>query len=151
MTSPCMTRLCLVFSFLIISLLLNPSKLHSQVTSITVEEFYTDNGSVVNYPAGHTTYRIYANTLNETDRVTTVSGNYLNPLSLSVSGSGIWNYAAGGIEGDALPCVIYNSQPLAEYDSYVTIGVTCNSDGAANPINKIEDSNVNIGHSQIEQ
>jgi hypothetical protein len=112
----------------------------AQVTSITVEEFYTDNGSVVNYPTGHTTYRIYANTTSATDRITTVSGNSDNPLSMTVSGSGIWNFSSGGSTGDALPCIIYASQPLAEYDSYMTVGVSCNDDGAANPIFKAEDS-----------
>jgi len=116
------------------------SSTQAQVTSITVEEFYTDNGLLAGYPAGHTTYRIYANTQNSTDRVTTVSGNDDNPLSLSVSGSGIWNFAAGGTTGDALPCIIYASQPLAEYDSYMTVGISCNDDGAANPVFKAEDA-----------
>lgn len=111
----------------------------AQVTSITVEEFYTDNGSVAGYPAGHTTYRIYANTQSATDRVTTVSGNDDNPLSLSVSGQGIWNFNSGGATGDGLPCIIYASQPLAEYDSYMTVGISCNEDGAANPVFKAED------------
>ena len=111
----------------------------AQVTSITVEEFYTDNGLVTGYPSGNTTYRIYANTTNATDRVTTVSGTSASPLSLSVSGSGIWNYNVGGVTGDALPCIIFNSQPLAQYDSYITIGLGCNNDGAANPIYTAED------------
>jgi len=115
----------------------------AQVTSITVEEFYTDNGSVEDYPAGHTTYRIYANTQNANDRVTTVSGNDDNPLSLSVSGSGIWNSPiAGGVLGDASPCILFDSPAtaIAEYDSYLTIGVACNDDASANPIYKAEDS-----------
>jgi hypothetical protein len=115
------------------------SSSQAQVSSITVEAFYTDNGSVAGYPAGHTTYRIYANTQNASDRVTTVSGSALNPMALSVTGSGIWNYNAGGVAGDALPCIIFNSQPLAQYDSYLTIGVNCNNDGAANPIYTAED------------
>lgn len=115
------------------------SSTQAQVNSITVEAFYTDNGSVAGYPAGHTTYRIYANTQNSTDRVTTVSGNDDNPLSISVTGSGIWNFEAAGTTGDALPCIIYASQPLAEYDSYMTVGISCNDDGAANPVFKAED------------
>ena len=111
----------------------------AQVTSITVEEFYTDNGTLTGYPAGHSTYRIYANTQNATDRVTTITGNDDNPLSLNVPG-GIWNFTAGGSTGDALACVILAAQPLAQYDSYMTIGITCNDDGAANPVFKAEDS-----------
>ena len=115
----------------------------AQVTSITVEEFYTDNGSVAGYPAGHTTYRIYANTQNANDRVTTVSGNDDNPLSLSVTGSGIWNSpVGGGVLGDASPCILFDNPAtaIAEYDSYITVGVDCNNDGAANPVYKAEDS-----------
>ncbi|MFN5622211.1 MAG: T9SS type A sorting domain-containing protein [Flavobacteriales bacterium] len=114
---------------------------NAQVTGISVEPFYTADGSVANYPAGHTTWRIYANTTNATDRVTTVSGDSNNPLSLSVGGQGIWNFQVGGATGDAATCLIYTQQPLAEYDSYMTIGITCNGDGAANPVYKAEDSN----------
>jgi len=114
---------------------------NAQVTGISVEPFFTDDGSVTNYPSGHTTWRIFANTTNATDRVTTVSGDANNPLSLSVGGQGIWNFAIGGATGDAAGCVLYASQPLAEYDSYMTIGITCNGDGAANPVYKAEDAN----------
>jgi hypothetical protein len=86
---------------------------NAQVTGISVEPFFTDDGSVTNYPSGHTTWRIFANTTNATDRVTTVSGDANNPLSLSVGGQGIWNFAIGGATGDAAGCVLYASQPLA--------------------------------------
>jgi SprB repeat/Secretion system C-terminal sorting domain len=115
----------------------------AQVTGISVETFYTGgaNPSVAGYPANHTTYRIYANTVSATDRVTTVSGNDDNPMSMLVSGSGIWNSpTGGGITGDASPCILYGSVPLAEYDSYLTVGVGCNDDGAANPVFKAEDA-----------
>ena len=111
----------------------------AQVTSITVEEFYTDDASVTGYPTGHTTYRIYANTTNASDRVTTVSGTANTPLALSVGGSGVWNFNNGAVTGDAYPCIIYGSQPLAEYDSYITIGLNCNNDASANPIYTAED------------
>jgi hypothetical protein len=114
---------------------------NAQVTGISVEPFYTDDGSVANYPAGHTTWRIYANTTNTTDRVTTVSGDEDTPMSLSVSGSGIWNFPVGGATGDGPSCLIYGSQPLAQYDSYMTIGITCNADGSANPVYRAEDAN----------
>jgi len=142
MTAPCTMRLCLFFSFLIVASTIDPSKLHSQVISITVEEFYSDDGSVIGYPAGHNTYRIYANTQNATDRVIKVCGDHDNPLSLSVTGSGIWNSpVGGGVLGDATPCILFDnpSTAIAEFDSYITIGINCNNDGAANPIYKAED------------
>lgn len=113
----------------------------AQVTNISVETFYTDNGSVSGYPAGHTTYRIYANTTNANDRVVVVSGNDVNPLVLNVSGSGIWNYNPGGSLGDDVNCTIYAIQPLAEYDSYMTIGYTCNDDGSLFDVYAAEDAN----------
>jgi hypothetical protein len=119
------------------------SSTQAQVTSITVEEFYTDNGSVANYPAGHTTYRIYANTTNATDRITTVSGNDDNPLSVYVTGQGIWNSpTGGGVLGDASPCILFDNPAtaIAEYDSYLTVGVACNDDGSLNQVYKAEDS-----------
>jgi hypothetical protein len=111
----------------------------SQVTNISVETFYTDNGSVSGYPAGHTTYRIYANTTNANDRVVVVSGNDVNPLVLNVTGSGIWNFSPGGTLGDDVNCTIYAIQPLAEYDSYMTIGYTCNNDGSLFDVYAAED------------
>jgi hypothetical protein len=51
-----------------------------QVTNISVETFYTDNGSVAGYPAGHTTYRIYANT---TDNV--AADNLLSGVTQSAT------------------------------------------------------------------
>jgi hypothetical protein len=113
----------------------------AQVTSITVEEYYTDNGSVAGYPEGHTTYRIYANTTNSADKVTTVSGTALNPLALSVTGSGIWNYGPSGVTGDAVACTSFGLLPLAEYDSFVTIGVNCDNDGSINQMTVLEDGN----------
>lgn len=111
----------------------------AQVTNISVETFYTDNGSVSGYPAGHTTYRIYANTTNNNDRVVVVSGNDVNPLVLNVGGSGIWNYNPGGALGDDANCTIYAIQPLAEYDSYLTIGYSCNNDGSLFDVYAAED------------
>jgi hypothetical protein len=114
---------------------------YAQVTSITVEEFYTDNGTVTGYPAGHTTYRVYANTTSASDKVTTVSGNASNPLSLSVTGLGIWNYGPSGVAGDAVACTQLGLLPLAQYDSFVTIGVSCDNDGSINPMTVLEDEN----------
>ena len=130
-----------IFHFIII-IFLGFLQASGQVTGITVETYYSGGAtpSVTNYPANHNTYRIYANTVLATDRVTTVSGDMLTPLSLSVSGSGIWNYQVGGATGDAASCLIYASQPLSEYDSYMTIGVSCNNDGASNPIYRAEDA-----------
>jgi hypothetical protein len=117
------------------------SSSRSQVISITVEEFYNFQDTLPNYPAGHTTYRIYANTTNANDKVTAVTGDDLHPLAISVTGTGIWNFGPGGVTGDAVACTQLGFLPLAEFDSYVSIGYSCDNDGSTNPMTSVEDSN----------
>lgn len=100
-----------------------------QVTSITVETYYEDDGSVPGYPANHTTYRIYANCTNPTDLVSQVKGSSEAPLTLSVPG-GIWNHESGASTAENLSCLISGFVPAAAYDSYVTLSKTCDTDGA---------------------
>ena len=123
---------------LIFCLLSGFSLLRAQVTSISVETFYTDNGTIAGYPAGHSTYRIYANTTAANDRVVTVFGDDDSPLVLNVTGSGVWNHPAGGVVGNSVNCALYGVIPASQYDSYLTVDYTCNS-GATNTIYAIED------------
>lgn len=104
---------------------------HGQITGISVETFYEDDGSVPGYPVGHKTFRVYANVTNSTDRVNGISGVDENPLVIQISGNGAWNSTFGGVSGDALNCGIVGISPAAFYDSYITIGVQCDSDGSA--------------------
>ncbi len=97
----------------------------AQVTSISIETYYTDNASVADYPANHTTYRIYANCTDPDDLVALVYGDAKAPLELNVTGSGIWNHPAAGVSGPDNNCNFYSTIPALEYDSYLTIGRTC--------------------------
>lgn len=97
----------------------------AQVTSISIETYYTDDASVTDYPANHTTYRIYANCTDPDDAVTFVYGDANAPLILNVTGSGVWNHPAAGVSGPDNSCNLYNLLPALEYDSYVTFGRTC--------------------------
>ena len=100
----------------------------AQVTGVTIEEFYTDNGTVTGYPAGHTTYRIYAECTNPGDMVLSVSGSDIAPLALNVP-DGIWNsQEPSNAAGSANNCNLYSVIPSLQYDSYVTIGRSCNTD-----------------------
>jgi hypothetical protein len=100
----------------------------AQVTGVVVEEFYTDDATVAGYPAGHTTYRIYATTTNANDAVIAVVGFNEAPLALNVP-DGIWNQPEpSGIVGTDNNCNLYGTFPSLQYDSYVTIGRTCNTD-----------------------
>ncbi len=129
----------ILFSFIAIAL--SSAAANAQVTSITTELFYTDDSSVLGYPANHSTYRIYANCTSATDRVTAVSGNGNAPLVLNVSG-GVWNHPAGGVLGNAASCAIFGTAELeaAEYDSYITLDYTCN-EGSSGNLYSAEDSN----------
>lgn len=102
----------------------------AQVTSISVETFYVDNGSVTGYPAGYTTYRIFANCTSPTDVVASVIGDDSSPLALSVSG-GVWNHPGGGVIGSALNAGLFGFIPALQYDSYVTIGRSSTADPGA--------------------
>jgi hypothetical protein len=97
----------------------------AQVTSVSIETYYTDDASVTGYPANHTTYRIYANCTDPDDAVTFVYGDANAPLILNVTGSGVWNHPAAGVAGPDNSCNLYNLLPALEYDSYVTFGRTC--------------------------
>lgn len=110
----------------------------AQVTSVTVETVYTDDGSITGYPANHTTYRIYANCTNSTDRVSTVFGDAESPLVLNVGGSGIWNHPFGGLLGSSANCNLITAQPVIGYDSYITFGYTCGAVGN-NPVYVVQD------------
>lgn len=115
--------------------------MNGQVTSVTVDTYYTDNGSVAGYPAGHKTFRIYANLTNATDRLTSVYGGSDAPLYINVSGDGIWNHAQGGTTANSNDCNEQASEPALEYDSFLTIGYACN-DGSANTVYSLDDPNV---------
>jgi hypothetical protein len=100
--------------------------LHGQLVGVINEEFYTDDGSLAGYPAGFTTYRIYALTQDPTDFVATVSsGNFCGyPLFLgsSLEAPAVWNYCDGGPLGSSLDPNACDSPSLECYDSFLTIG-----------------------------
>lgn len=113
----------------------------SQVTSITVETVFEDDGSVAGYPEGNKTYRIYAHLTHITDRLTAVYGDNNSPLYLKVSGNGIWNSSLGGATAYDNDCDEHTENPSLEYDSFLTIGYLCNA-GNENEIIAEDDPNV---------
>ncbi|MFY7970322.1 MAG: T9SS type A sorting domain-containing protein [Flavobacteriales bacterium] len=110
----------------------------AQIQSVTVEPFFTDNGTVVGYPAGYTTYRIYAEMTNSNDVISTVFGSEDAPLVLQVPG-GIWNSDFGGTTGAENNCVLYSGATAAvQYDSYLTINRSCDETFPNNSILVVE-------------
>lgn len=100
----------------------------SQVTGIAIEPIFVHDGSISGVPAGLTTYRIYAECTNPGDIIMSVAGYDIAPLSLNVP-DGIWNAAEPSSSiGPENNCNLYAAIPSLEYDSYVTIGRSCNTD-----------------------
>lgn len=110
----------------------------SQVTSISVEPYYTDDGLIIGYPAGHTTYRIYAHLSHTNDRLTAVYGDDDSPLFIRVSESGIWNHEEGAATAYELHCSQEDAAPAVLYDSFLAIGYACNG-GSSNEITALDD------------
>lgn len=114
--------------------------LAAQVTSVTVETSYTDDGTVAGYPAGHSTYRIYAQLTHATDRLTSVYGGSDAPLLVNASGSGFWNHAEAGPTASQNDCSLHGAAPAMAYDSYLAIGSACNG-GTAGTVYALDDPN----------
>ena len=75
-----------------------------QLVDASVETFYTDDGSIAGYPAGHTTYRIYGVLADGSDALTACFGASDDLLELG-STTTIWNSPLGGVTGPDLPFV----------------------------------------------
>ncbi|MDZ4752242.1 MAG: T9SS type A sorting domain-containing protein [Flavobacteriales bacterium] len=100
----------------------------AQITSLTVEEIYTDDGTVTDYPIGYTTYHIYANMTNPNDVLSTIYGEVQTPLLLTITDGCMWNSFFGAENGGELNTAFCAFSPAACYDSFFTIGRINSSD-----------------------
>lgn len=128
-----------LFSVILISM---TSISNAQLVDIIVEEYGQSTGE---YPAGHTTYRVYARLEDPEDFLSAVYGigespsdpdhtliicdNYNFPGSTTC-----WNSALGGVSGPAVNAAFCAIFPEVCYDSFLTIGRE-NSTSPGNPIN----------------
>ena len=94
----------------------------AQLTGIVHEVFYTDDSSIAGYPAGFTTYRIYAELADGSDAVTAVYAEPGSDLLLGTENDEIWNSNFGGTVGTELNPAFFPAFPESQYDSMVTIG-----------------------------
>lgn len=95
----------------------------AQLVSVFFEELYSDDGSVVGYPEGHTTYRIYGALTDGFDVLTAVYADGADvELTLGAVNDEIWNSAFGSIVGSEINPAFFGFFPELEYDSMVTIG-----------------------------
>ena len=87
---------------------------------ISVEEVATHSGGELD---GQTTYRLYLNCLNETDYLSSCSGDESNPLVIN-SSNGIWynNPFNAGWSAQGVNPAFFAAFPDLAFDSYLTIG-----------------------------
>ena len=71
---------------------------------------------------GTTTYRVYVTTPNETDFVSAIAGDEVNPSYLRTSTS-FYQNALGGLTADMINPLFFGTFPELEYDSWLTIGI----------------------------
>ena len=81
--------------------------------------------------AGYTTYRIYMDCVYADDLVSSVSGDYLNPLSVASTES-FYQNSFGASTPSAINPILYGFFPELEFDSWVTIGIDQQVNTAAN-------------------
>jgi hypothetical protein len=123
-------------------LIIGACPLKAQLTDVIVEVFGTSGGS---YPAGHTTYRVYARLEDPTDFLSAVYGIGAAPsdpdhtLTLGQLPGGenattIWNSSFGGITGPDINPAFCGVFPETCFDSFITIG-RANSTSPGNAIN----------------
>ncbi|MCH2199980.1 MAG: hypothetical protein MK081_14465 [Flavobacteriales bacterium] len=116
---------------LLLLIALSPFVTHSQLDSVYHEVVTTDDGAYPDYPAGHSTYRIYAALSDDFSWLTAVGPTTDSFISLGCQEGEMFNSDSGDgspIAGTEFFLNIFN-QNLA-YDSYVTIG----ADGTADDL-----------------
>jgi hypothetical protein len=108
----------------------------AQLVQVVNEVYYDPNvgPAVAGYPAGHITYRIYAELQDPTDflsSVYAVAG--CHTLSLDAGpGNAIWNSNFGGTLGSEINAAFFPIVPSLRYDSFGTIGRQDNTSPGAN-------------------
>lgn len=103
---------------------------HAQVTSygLSVEVVAEHDSGVL---SGMTTYHLYMECVNTDDVVSSVSGDATFPLDLNTTTS-FFQDALGAATPNAVNPLLFGFFPDLEYDSWVTIGISQQPDGAAN-------------------
>jgi hypothetical protein len=108
----------------------------AQLVQVVNEVYYDPNvgPAVAGYPAGHRTYRIYAELQDPTDFMSSifaVAGCHTITLG---AGNQIWNNSFGATLGEAVNIAFCGFVPSLCYDSFVTIGRGPGDPGNANGI-----------------
>jgi len=125
------TVLCGILLFL--GLILNITESKAQWVAydgLVCEIFHVHDGiEYADIPAGYVTYRVYVQMQNPTDFMSAVFALLPNQINISTTGN-FWHspFGAPSQSGDANSCAFYGFFPSLEYDSYITVGRTCDTD-----------------------
>ena len=101
--------------------------------SLTVSEHATD------IVPGQTTYRIYVDMVNDTDFLSSVYGNNIDPLSFSTE-LGFYNDPFGSTVASGVNPAFFTFFPTLAADSWITIGIDSQNTGDEVAISVVEDS-----------
>ena len=107
--------LCLAFACI--------GMMNAQEVGVSVELVYSDDGTVTDYPAGFSTWRIYAVLPDESDFLSSVYATFDSaPLTITTSTNQIWNSEFGAVSSVGINSAVFDLYPASEYDSFITIG-----------------------------
>ncbi|MGB0135797.1 MAG: hypothetical protein ACPF83_01040 [Flavobacteriales bacterium] len=85
-------------------------------------EDITPDPGAPGYPAGHNTFRLYAQLADSTDRFSSAFAlDQENDLTVTTTNGVIWNTVFGGFEADQITPAFYDIFPEVLYDSWVTV------------------------------
>ena len=79
-------------------------------------------------------YRVYITMLNESDFLSSISGDVLNATYVNTT-TDFYHAALGGLTASAVQSALFMFYPDLEYDSYVTIGLTGPANASAGEAN----------------
>lgn len=112
---------------------------HSQITGLSVEPIYVDDGTLNQYPTNGVTYRLYVHLTSPDDVLATIHAlpegnqndcpNSDNDFIAINTSTHFFQYELfGGAFGEDLFCAGEVLDSSLIYDSYITIGKECNTD-----------------------
>ena len=113
---------------LLVLLALLPSVASGQQYGLEVEVVTTNIGVLVGSSGfvtdltGYNTVRVYVTTVNPDDFVSSISGDAINPTSVTTT-TDFFHAVLGGATPNGINSFLFGVFPDTEYDSWVTIGL----------------------------
>jgi hypothetical protein len=97
--------------------------LDAQDVEVEFELVYTDDETVVGYPSGFSTWRVFVHLMNADDFLSAVySVEGQQPLTITSTTQQVWNSGWGAVTTNDINVSTFTDHPEAQYDTWVTIG-----------------------------